>query len=155
MNPENEYLTDFTEQVNFGYTLAAPLDRLGATIVEGVIIYVPLYFIVGENSSFFSTDNLDVESFLFQIGLSILLGSIFYSQWSGNLGHKLLGMKVVSSIDGTDQKKALAGAIREGLKNILGLLILPSIWLLWDTKKQNLYDKITNTLVVKNLKKVK
>ena len=153
MNPETEYLTDLTFQANFGYTLASPLNRLGATIVESFIIYVPLYFIVGGDNSFFDFGDFEIEPLLFQIGLSTLLGAIFYPLWSGNLGHKIFGMKVISAIDGSDQKKALVGAIRETLKNILGLILIPSIWLLWDPKKQNLYDKISNTLVVNNPKK--
>jgi uncharacterized RDD family membrane protein YckC len=31
----------------------------------------------------------------------------------------------------------------------LSFLVVPVIWLLFDKKKQNLYDKITKTLVVK------
>jgi uncharacterized RDD family membrane protein YckC len=84
--------------------------------------------------------------------LAAVLGAIFYSSWSGNLGHKLLGMKVISSVDGSDQKKPAIGALREVLKNILGLFLIPSIWLLWDSNKQNLYDKIVKTIVVKKQK---
>ena len=60
-----------------------------------------------------------------------------------------MGLKVISSVDGSDQKKALTGALREGLKNLFGFVLIPVIWLLWDENKQNVYDKIVNTYVVK------
>ena len=60
-----------------------------------------------------------------------------------------MGLKVISSIDGSDQNKALIGALREGLKNIFSLILIPVIWLLWDKDKQNLYDKVVKTYVVK------
>jgi uncharacterized RDD family membrane protein YckC len=148
-----DYLTDITDLPNFGYTLAEPLNRLGAAIVEGIIIYFPLYFILGYSTFFVDTDSFDIESLLLQAAISILLGGICYPLWSGNLGHKLFGMKVISATDGTDQKKATVGAVREVMKNLLGTFIIPSIWLLWDKRKQNLYDKITNTIVVVDRKK--
>ena len=147
-----DYLNDMTDLPNFGYTLADPLNRLGAAIVEGFIIYVPLFFILGYNASFFSSDFFDFQSLIFQSVISVLTGVICYPLWSGNLGHRLFGMKVISASNGMDQKKAVNGALREVLKNLLATFIIPSIWLLWDKRKQNLYDKITNTLVVTDRK---
>lgn len=162
MNPEpqKDYLTDLPYGENFGYTLASPWRRLGATILESIIIYIPLAFIQGEysfpfgNDTFFSSDVFNIQSQFFEIGIAAVLGAFFYSMWSCNLGHKLLGMKVISAVDGSDQRKASTGAIREVLKNVLGNFIIPSIWLLWDDRKQNLYDKITKTLVVYNRDRV-
>ena len=56
---------------------------------------------------------------------------------------------VISSEDGSDQNKAGAGAIREALKSVFGLFIVPVIWLICDNDKQNLYDKVVKTIVVK------
>jgi uncharacterized RDD family membrane protein YckC len=150
--PQTDYLSDIPDQPNFGYTLASRGERLGAVLLEGIIIYLPLYFILGNNSVLYSDDFFDLSSLLSQTVLAAVLGAIFYSSWSGNLGHKLLGMKVISSVDGSDQKKPAIGALREVLKNILGLFLIPSIWLLWDSNKQNLYDKIVKTIVVKKQK---
>jgi len=152
LETQKDYLNDITDSPNFGYTLADPMKRLIAAIVEGIIINVPLYFILDYNQFFFSTDTFDFESIIFQSVISVLTGAICYPLWSGNLGHKLFGMKVISAVNGMDQKKPVNGALREVLKNLLGTFILPSIWLLWDKRKQNLYDKITNTLVVNNHK---
>ena len=79
-----------------------------------------------------------------------VLGAIFYSLWGGNLGHKIMGLIVISSVDGKIKKDATAGAIREGIKAIFSYFLIPSIWLLWDDDNQNLYDKIVKTYVVKN-----
>lgn len=152
MNPDKDLLSNITDQENFGYTLASPWERLGAQIVEGIIIYTPLYLMLGNNNFLFSMELYDIESTLAETALNVLLGAVFYSLWSGNLGHKIFSMKVISDVDGSDQKSASRGALREGLKNLLGIFIIPSIWLLWDRKNQNLYDKITKTLVVKTNK---
>ena len=152
LETQKDYLNEITDLPNFGYTLASPLNRLGAAIVEGFIIYIPLYFIL-EYIDIFSADSFELESLLFQAIISALIGAICYPLWSGNIGHKLFGMKVISASNGMDQKKVTTGALREALKDVLGTFILPSIWLLWDKRNQNLYDKITNTLVVYDPKK--
>jgi len=152
MNPtsQKDYLSGITDEDNFGYSLASPGARLGAVLIQGIVTTLPLYFILGDNNDYFSSDVYDFNSTLFQAGYSAVLGAIFYSLWSGNLGHRILGLKVISAVDGSDQKKPLVGALREGLKSIFGILFIPVIWLLWDPKKQNLYDKIVKTLVVIN-----
>ncbi|TAD85118.1 MAG: RDD family protein [Bacteroidetes bacterium] len=147
--PQTDYLSDISDLPNFGYTLASRGERFGAVLLEGIIIYLPLYLILGNNSLLYSDDVFDLSSLLSQTALAAALGAIFYSLWSGNLGHKLLGLKVISSVDGSDQKKPAIGALREALKSFLGVLLIPSIWLLWDPNKQNLYDKIVKTIVVK------
>jgi uncharacterized RDD family membrane protein YckC len=147
MTPEHDYLSDIPVEDNFGYTLASPLLRFGGAIIEGIILYLPLSFLY--DGSFYSDNEIfNLEETLFQAGLSCLAGAVFYSLWSGNLGHKILNMKVISAVDGSDQKNGAVGALREGLKSILGTFVIPLIWLLWDRRKQNLYDKITKTLVI-------
>ena len=132
----------------FGYELARRRERLFAVIVEGIIIMIPMLIFFGDNSldaenSFNLT--LSIQSAIF----SAILGAIFYSMWSGNLGHKIMGLKVISSVDGSDYNKWTSGALREGLKSIFGIVCIPVIWLLWDNDRQNLYDKVINTYVVK------
>ena len=67
--------------------------------------------------------------------------------FSGSLGHRILGIKVVSIEIGEDQKSIFFGIYRELLKSILGYFIVPVIWLFWDKNYQNLYDKIVKTIV--------
>jgi len=132
----------------FGYELANTRKRLFATIVETIILLIPYMVLFGGSDDMYS-----FESVVAQIVFSAVLGAIFYSLWSGNLGHKLFGLKVISSVDGSDKNKALAGAYREGLKYLFGYVLIPVIWLLWDENKQNLYDKVAKTYVVKKKNK--
>lgn len=131
----------------FGYELARRRERLFATIVESIIIAVPILILFSDSIS--DNDPYSSGSVIGSAILSAILGAISYPMWSGNLGHKIMGLKVISSVDGSDQKKAGAGAIREVLKSIFSLVIIPVIWLLWDDDRQNLYDKVSKTFVVK------
>jgi uncharacterized RDD family membrane protein YckC len=69
--------------------------------------------------------------------------------WGGNLGHKIMGLIVISSETGEIQNNVKTGALREALKSVFSVIIIPVLWLLWDDNKQNLYDKVINTYVVK------
>ncbi len=130
---------------HFGYELASSTQRFLASLVESIILCIPLFVIFGTDfGDFFS-----IKSLLTQIFFGVVSGALFYQSWSGNLGHKIFGLKVISSIDGKDQNNAVAGIKREVLKNVLFLIIVPVMWLLWDDNKQNLYDKVVNTIVVK------
>ena len=81
---------------------------------------------------------------------SLIIGAVLYPICIGNLGHKIFNLKVISSESGVDYNKASDGAIREFLKYLSSYLIIPIIWILWDNKNQNLYDKLTKTFVVEN-----
>ena len=147
------------ETQTHGYKLASKGKRLIATILEGIIfeiIILVIYLIMGKYASEYWTDLDSDFEFLdvpYSLLAGIIIGAIFYPIFIGNLGHRIFNLKVISEETGEDYKKPEEGAIREGLKNVLGFLIIPSIWILWDKKNQNLYDKITKTLVVeKNTK---
>jgi len=136
-----------------GYHLASKVTRLMAHLTEAVIYLIfmsGIYFILGY--PIIEVFNRDFE--LFRIGYSaifgLIVGAIFYPMYTGNLGHKIFGLKVIYSETGKDYKKTSEGAIRESLKKVLGYLVIPNIWVLWDKKNQNLYDKLTKTYVVKN-----
>ena len=135
-----------------GYELASRTERLFAAIVSSIIIlvaFVLIYLLLGiPISEVLNYDN-DWIDILFGIIQSLILGAIFYPIFIGNIGHKIFGLKVISAENGEDFKKYDEGALREALKNILGYLIIPSIWILWDENNQNLYDKLTKTYVVK------
>lgn len=131
----------------FGYELATRRERFFAMLVETIILFI-LYLLFFGGTSI----NNEGNSFGSIVGATIssaIMGAIFYSMWSGNLGHKIIGLKVISSVDGSDQNKAFIGALREGLKNLFAFVLFPIIWLLWDFDRQNLYDKVLKTYVVK------
>ena len=53
-----------------------------------------------------------------------------YPIFTGNLGHRIFNIKVISEETGEDYKAPEKVAIREGLKHVLGFLLIPSIWIL-------------------------
>jgi uncharacterized RDD family membrane protein YckC len=141
-----------------GYKLASKGKRLIATLTESIIfglVFLTIYLILGMSLTEFWNDmNSDFEllDIVYSLITGLILGAIFYPMFIGNVGHRIFNLKVISSENGKDYKKLEKGAIREGLKHALGILIIPSIWILWDEKNQNLYDKITKTLVVEKNK---
>lgn len=135
-----------------GYRLASKGTRFLATFTEAIIyfIFIITPYTIYHSSSF--REFLGGGSSPIGVGLtaifSLLAGAVFYPVFTGNLGHRMFGLKVISSETGEDYTKATDGAIREFLKGMLSYLIIPIIWILWDDKNQNLYDKLTKTYVV-------
>jgi uncharacterized RDD family membrane protein YckC len=136
-----------TNDKYFGYELARRRERLLATLIEGIIILVPFLLIFGDFLG--QTDPYSFGSIVGGAILSAILGAIFYPMWGGNLGHKIMGLKVISAENGIIQSNAKTGAIREALKSIFSIVFIPMVWLLWDDNRQNLYDKVVKTYVVK------
>jgi uncharacterized RDD family membrane protein YckC len=77
-----------------------------------------------------------------------LTSLLTYYLWSGNIGHKLLRMKVIDSTTAEDVKSPLFGLFRELIKGVCCSFFIPVFWLLLDKKNQNLYDKLFGTIVV-------
>jgi uncharacterized RDD family membrane protein YckC len=138
---------------HFGYRLARRRERLLAAVLQEAVIISPFVLIallVGEDlgdANF--ADAYTFGSIVCSAAFYAVLGAVFYSMWSGNLGHKIIGLKVISAVDGRDQKSAGLGALREALKLVFMLAWIPAMWLLWDDSRQNLYDKVVKTYVVK------
>lgn len=137
----------------YKYQIASKGKRFLAHLLEGVIyliITLIYYKILGNSIDDYLNREISVTDVLYSALASIITGLIFYPIFSGNIGHKLLGLKVISSKSGEEFKYASDGALRELLKYLGGFLIIPVVWLLWDKENQNLYDKITETFVVEN-----
>ncbi|WP_418602310.1 helix-turn-helix domain-containing protein [Hwangdonia sp.] len=157
LNIKNE--TNYTaNNLIHGYTLATKGTRFLANLIEtlifSVIIFIPytLYTL----SSLEEFHNIDSNPIGIQFAaiFGLIVGAIFYPIFTGNLGHLIFGLKVISSETGKDFNKASDGAIRELLKGVFSFFIIPIIWILWDEKNQNLYDKLTKTVVVDKNSKV-
>lgn len=136
----------------FGYELARRRERFFAAVTETLIVFIILFMIFGKK--ILSTDEeITLISIFFDAAwgalYGIVFGALFYPIWSGNLGHKIFGLKVISAEDGSDYKKAGQGALRETVKGAISVFVIPAIWLLWDDNRQNLYDKVVKTYVVK------
>ncbi len=137
----------------YGYNLASKGTRFLANLTEGLIylaLATGIYFILGYPVRELFESNFEISEIGYSAIAGLIVGAIFYPIFTGNLGHKIFGLKVISSETGEDYKKSFEGAIRELLKHVLGYLIIPIIWILWDDKNQNLYDKLTKTYVVEN-----
>ncbi len=136
-----------------GYNLASKGTRLLANLTEGIIYFIffsGIYFILGYPIRDLYNSDFMISDVGYSAIFGLIVGSIFYPLFTGNLGHRIFGLKVIYSETGEDYKKSTEGAIRELLKQVLGYLIIPIIWILWDEKNQNLYDKLTKTYVVEN-----
>lgn len=134
-----------------GYKLATKGKRFIASLIEGILfilLTMGFYLILGKSISEYWNSDLDLIDIVFSAIAGLIVGAIFYPIFIGNLGHRIFNLKVISEETGEDYKKPESGAIRECLKYVLSYLIIPIIWILWDKKNQNLYDKLTKTLVV-------
>ncbi len=143
------------ENNTYGYNLASKGKRLIASLVEGMIFFVlamGIYLILGKSVSELWNHDFELIEITYSVTAGLIVGAIFYPMFIGNLGHRIFNLKVISSETGEDYSTAEKGAIRELLKYVLGYLIIPIIWILWDEKNQNLYDKLTKTLVVERNK---
>ena len=135
-----------------GYILASKWDRFIASLVEGILFTLLLlggFLLFGKSIPEYWNSDLTLMDVVYSAISGLIVGAIFYPLFVGNLGHKIFNLKVISEETGKDYKKAEKGAIRECLKYVLSFLFIPIIWILWDKKNQNLYDKFTKTLVVK------
>jgi uncharacterized RDD family membrane protein YckC len=131
--------------------IASKTKRLIAFLLDYIaiqtIIFTYVYTI--EEISYWSylNRNFDFFEILKETIIALLYGLIIYPVFSGNLGHKIMGLKVINK---TNFNKFYEGACREFLKNVSIFLILPSIWIFFDSKNQNIYDKLFKTIVVEH-----
>lgn len=139
------------ETQNHGYKLASKGKRFIASIIESVLFILAtliIYSILGISISEYWNSEFELIEIGYSAIIGLLVGAIFYPIFIGNLGHKIFNLKVISTETGEDYKRAKKGAIRECLKYVLAYFLIPVIWILWDNNNQNLYDKLTKTIVV-------
>ncbi len=136
------------EKHKHGYQIASKGKRFLAAIVDGIILSIGLYLIFRSSFSIFLDSDFQLIEVVYYAILGIVTGAVFYPIFKGNLGHRIFNLKVISIETGEDYSKAENGAIRECIKYVSSYLFIPVIWILWDKKNQNLYDKFTKTLVV-------
>ncbi len=123
---------------------------MGAVLIDGLIGYafqIPgtILGVIGGTQ--------DLEALALIGNLLSLIGGIgfgFYNLYllgsrGSTVGKKILGLTVL----GDDNQPIGFGKafLREVLKGIFGCFIVPSLWLLWDKERQNLYEKVVNTHV--------
>jgi len=135
-----------------GYKLANKSRRFIALIVESLIILVVISVLLlllgGSLSDMFESNASFLGEIIASAIVGAIFGAIFYPNFTGNIGHKIFNLKVIHIETGKDFNQAKDGAIRESLKAISNMLIIPSFWIFLDKNNQNLYDKISKTIVV-------
>lgn len=136
-------LNDAKDVTYSGFQIASPTKRFAACVIHWTLLLIALS-IVGQNIT-------GVYNFIFILAVDALC----YFVWSGNLGHKLLKMKVIHAYTEEDIKNPAMGFLRETLKLLLGWLALPWLWLLWNDRRQNLYDILCKTVVIEDVKQNK
>ncbi|OXA78045.1 hypothetical protein B0A58_04705 [Flavobacterium branchiophilum NBRC 15030 = ATCC 35035] len=110
-----------------------------------------VYFI--ENTTFWDYLDKDFDIFDVLTGCVIVLvyAAVVYPIFSGNLGHRIMGIKVVNFDGKSNFNKFYEGAFREFIKDICIVLIFPNLWILFDKNNQNSYDKLFKTIVIKRI----
>lgn len=123
-----------------GYKMATPARRFAACLLHWFIALVVV-------TIFFPKASGGTSLFIMCV-----FSAISYYFWSGNIGHKILKLKVIKADTEADCNNPVIGFFREPIKLFCCWIIIPNIWLFFDEKKQNLYDKIFNTIVIEKVK---
>lgn len=131
------------------YEVASVWERLGGYLILNIIIVILFFAFGGDIADLEQSEGLALDLLYAGLG-SGLINGIFYPFFSGNLGHKLLGLKVIDMKDNSPVKSIFSGFGREFLKGAFSIIIFPLLWILFDSNNQNLYDKIQGTLVIRN-----
>ena len=136
----------------FNYKIASKKKRFYAFMLELffslIVIFALNYLFYQEDLDTFLNADTNLYSILLNAVAAFGIGAACYPLFSGNIGHRILNIKVIDAKTGNDFNNFFEGGIREFVKNFLSNFILPVIWLFFDKKHQNAYDKVTNTYVV-------
>lgn len=133
--------------------IASKTRRLLAFLIDNLIIqtifFSYIYFI--EDITFWNYLDKEFDLFNTLTGtlIALIYGSLIYPIFSGNIGHRIMGLKVVNIENKSNFNTFYEGAFREFIKDFCIILIIPNLWILFDKKNQNIYDKIFKTIVVK------
>lgn len=132
---------------NFGGTLADWPIRVGATLIDGLIIGLPA-IILAVIAVAAKAPAVAILIYIVAIGFGIW-NLLRQGKTGQTLGKKQCGIYVVREADGqyTGGGMAIVRAIAhivDGIPCYIGYL-----WPLWDAKKQTFADKIMGTVVVK------
>ena len=126
------------------------IDRIKASIVDGIIIIALMYLFSGILSSFESVPNY-VRILLFTL-LFFLYDPIFVSIFGGTIGHTYLNLAVKKEEDISQNINFLNALFRFLIKFFLGWLSLLTVT--GNDKKKAMHDKAAGSVVIKlDLKK--
>jgi uncharacterized RDD family membrane protein YckC len=132
--------------------------RAAATLLDGLVLLV-LWIVVftwagttEEPTTGEISDAAAIAVLLALFLFPILYGWLMVGRWGQTLGKMALGEKVVRGADGGPVGYARAFG-RLASTWLLGIFVVPLLvaylWPIWDERKQTLYDKLVDTVVVK------
>jgi uncharacterized RDD family membrane protein YckC len=140
-------------QGQYGATPGAPyaswLQRVGGSILDGLIIGVPaiILIIVGLAIGHGVGVVIAILGYLVAIGFS-LWNIVFRQGATGQtLGKGIMGIKLIRETDGQPVGAGMS-FIRQIAHILDGLCYVGYAWPLWDAKKQTFADKLCTTVVV-------
>ncbi|WP_030712297.1 RDD family protein [Streptomyces sp. NRRL S-237] len=129
--------------------------RVGATLLDALIIAGPMYALMGVGAAVASDESTEaIAGILSLVGMLYALGmGIFQLYREGTtgqtIGKKIVGTSVHRELDGATLGFGMAFVRRlahflDGAACYIGYL-----WPLWDEKKQTFADKVCSTVVIK------
>lgn len=127
--------------------LAGWWRRVGATFLDGIIIAIPVGFILGIAGANQAVIDL-VAALAFFVYITVLLGG------SGQtVGNRAVSTRTVDANQGTPIGSSRA-AVRALVQVVLQITvigwILDFLWPLWDSRNQTLHDKAAGSVVIRN-----
>ena len=152
---------DVTSELLLEHQLASKWQRFTAHLLEmillGVIAISLVYMVDGDVDALFRDSNKSIfnsfENFYGSL-LAGILGAILYPRFSGNIGHRLMGIKLIEIKTGAECRSSWKGFKREFVKSLFYILIIPNLWILFDHRNQNYYDRIFGIVAVRKEKEM-
>lgn len=142
---------DKTFNISLG-TLATKWERLGASIVDAIFIYIITFLLsfVGLKA----TGQISGSSIYLTLIVSSLWPYFIYFPittiiWGGTPGKVILRMKVVSNT----YEPLSPGLIylRESIGKLIGHIMFGALWLFFNSRNKTAWDYIASSLVVKKV----
>jgi uncharacterized RDD family membrane protein YckC len=142
------------EAVSTG-ALASPLARLGARVIDGLIVAVILTGLVAGGAVHIDMTSVDAIPAAL-LGVALVVGFLYETTFIAlrgqTPGKMLLRVRVVRVEDGR-----VPGWRRAFIRWVVPILfsivpfgaLVAYLWLLWDRRRQGLHDKAARTLVVR------
>jgi uncharacterized RDD family membrane protein YckC len=139
-------------------TYASWLSRVGAYLLDALILLIPLGIVLGVIFAVNPDDSSGAWAALgLAYALSIVLPFVYFTVLHGNergatYGKRAVGIRVVS--DRTGESIGYGRAFgRYAIAFLFGLFFLPIVldylWPLWDPKNQALHDKVVGSVVIR------
>ena len=137
----NVFVENAFEENNLDLQIAPLERRFFAHVINAVVYWVLVLLLI-------SILNEGTSWSWLALLMPKLIYLYTYARYSGNLGHAILGLKVVKKSTNEDFSNPGLGLLREIIKYFASFFVFPFFFLFFNKDKQNLYDLIIDTVVV-------